>query len=165
MTAQTERKYHIFVKICNFECILHFAIKTSICQLRPLLRFLCLINSFYMRCVSCEYNRSNISNRSNRSNISNILTRFNRSNSIDPIYTNTLLFRKKCRRCIPVIASYWPLTVNTHIFSQFLDNTLAVLFWRWSLCTLTTSLAFATISWKIPEPSFSDFVINSYDSA
>ena len=28
----------------------------------------------------------------NRSNISNILTRFKRSNSIDPIYTCTLLF-------------------------------------------------------------------------
>ena len=52
---------------------LYFAIKTSIFKLRPLLRSLCLINSFYRRCVCCIHNRSNGSNRfstSNRSSIS-----------------------------------------------------------------------------------------------
>ena len=79
----------------NLSFRMYFAIKTSIFQLRLLLRFLCLINPSYMRYVCSMYNRSN---RSNRSNISNILIRFNRSNSIDPIYTSTSLFRKKCRR-------------------------------------------------------------------
>ena len=32
--------------------------KTSIFKLRPLLRFLCLTNSFYKRCASNLYNRS-----------------------------------------------------------------------------------------------------------
>ena len=49
---------------------MYFAIKTSIFQLRPLLRFLHLINSFYRKYVSCMYNRSNISNKSNISIIS-----------------------------------------------------------------------------------------------
>ena len=40
---------------------MYFAIKTSIFELRPLLRFLFLINSFYRRYVSSMYNRSNIS--------------------------------------------------------------------------------------------------------
>ncbi len=82
---------------------LNFAIKTSIFKLRPLLRFLCLINSFYRRYVSSMYNRSNRSNRSNR------LTRFNRSNSIDPINTSTLLFRKKCERHF---CDWFLLTIN-----------------------------------------------------
>jgi hypothetical protein len=60
----------------NLPFIMFFAIKTSIFQLRPLLRFLCLINSFYRRYVSRMYNRSNISNRSN------ILTRFDRLNLV-----------------------------------------------------------------------------------
>ena len=41
---------------------LYFTINTSICKLRPLFRFLCLINSFYRRYVSCVYTISNISN-------------------------------------------------------------------------------------------------------
>ena len=58
----------------NLLCTIYFTIKTSIFKLRPLFRFLCPINSFYRRCVSCIhiqyiqhilYNRSNISNRSN----------------------------------------------------------------------------------------------------
>ena len=53
----------------NLQFRLNFAIKTSIFKLRPLLRFLCLINSFYRRYVSSMYNRSNRSNR---------LTRFNK---------------------------------------------------------------------------------------
>ena len=52
----------------NLQFRLYFAMKTSIFKLRPLLRFLRLINSFYRRYVSCMYNRSNISNRSNRLN-------------------------------------------------------------------------------------------------
>ena len=55
----------------NLQFRMYFAIKTSIFQLRPLLRFLCLINSFYRRYVSCMYNRSNISHISNISNIAN----------------------------------------------------------------------------------------------
>ena len=35
---------------------LYFTINTSILKLRPLFRFLCLINSFYRRYVSCIYN-------------------------------------------------------------------------------------------------------------
>ena len=42
---------------------LYFTIKTSIFKLWPLFRFLCLINSFYRRYVSCMYNISNISNK------------------------------------------------------------------------------------------------------
>jgi len=59
----------------NLQFRLYFVIKTSIFKLRPLLRFLCLINSFQRRYVSSMYNRSNRFNRSNRSN------RFNRSNT------------------------------------------------------------------------------------
>ena len=69
MTAQTMRKYHVFVNICNLGCILPS--KRRFVELRPLLHFLCLINSFYRRCVASMYNRSDRSNR---------LTRFNRSN-------------------------------------------------------------------------------------
>ncbi len=48
----------------NLQFWLYFAIKTSIFKLRPLLRFLCLINSFYRRYVCCIHNRSNGSNGS-----------------------------------------------------------------------------------------------------
>ena len=48
----------------NLQLKLCFAIKTSVVKLRPLLRFLCLINSFYRRYVCCIHNRSNGSNRS-----------------------------------------------------------------------------------------------------
>ena len=48
----------------NLQFRLYFAIKTSIFKLRPLLRFLCLINSFYRRYVCCIHNRSNGSNGS-----------------------------------------------------------------------------------------------------
>ena len=40
----------------KLDLTLYFAIKTSIFKLRPLFRFLCLINSFYRRYVSCIYN-------------------------------------------------------------------------------------------------------------
>ena len=93
-----------FCQILQFR--LYFAIKTSIFKLRTPLRLLCLINSFYRRSVSRMYKGSN---RSNISNISNIWTRFNRSNSIDPIYTSTLLFRKKCRR---YSCDWFLLTIN-----------------------------------------------------
>ena len=43
----------------NLQFSVCFAIETSILKLRPLLRFLCLINSFYRRYVSSMYNRSN----------------------------------------------------------------------------------------------------------
>ena len=48
----------------NLQFRTYFAIKTSIFKLRPLLRFLCLINSFYRRYVCCIHNRSNGSNGS-----------------------------------------------------------------------------------------------------
>ena len=51
----------------NLQFRMYFSIGTSVFQLRPLLRFLCLINSFYRRYVSSMYNRSNRSNRSNLS--------------------------------------------------------------------------------------------------
>ena len=70
----------------NLDFIIGFAMKTSIFKRPPPLRFICLISLFYGGYVSSMYNRSN---RSNVSNISNILTRFNRSNSIEPIYTST----------------------------------------------------------------------------
>ena len=44
----------------NLDFTLYFTIETSIFKLRPLFRFLCLINSFYRRYVSCMYNISNI---------------------------------------------------------------------------------------------------------
>ena len=44
----------------NLDFTLYFTIKTSIFKLWPLFRFLCLINSFYRRYVSCVYNISNI---------------------------------------------------------------------------------------------------------
>ena len=37
----------------KLDLTLYFTIKTSIFKLRPLFRFLCLINSFYRRYVSC----------------------------------------------------------------------------------------------------------------
>ena len=40
----------------KLDLTLYFTIKTSIFKLRPLFRFLCLINSFYRRYVSCIYN-------------------------------------------------------------------------------------------------------------
>ena len=46
----------------KLDLTLYFTIKTSIFKLRPLFRFLCLINSFYRRYVSCVYTISNISN-------------------------------------------------------------------------------------------------------
>ena len=49
----------------NLPLKMFFAIKTSIFQLRPLLRFLCPINSFYRRYVSCMSNKSNRCNRLN----------------------------------------------------------------------------------------------------
>ena len=49
-----------FCQILDF--IIGFATKISIFKHPPLLRFLCLINSFYRRYVSCMYNISNISN-------------------------------------------------------------------------------------------------------
>ena len=58
---------------------LYFAIKASIFKLRPLLRFLCLINWFYRRYVSSMYNTSNESNRSNESIRSNRSNRLSRS--------------------------------------------------------------------------------------
>ena len=58
------------------QCILYFFIKTAIFKVRPLLRFLCLINSFYRRYVCCIHNRSNGSNRSNRFSRSNRSNRF-----------------------------------------------------------------------------------------
>ena len=45
---------------------LYLAIKSPIFKLRPLLRFLYLINSFYRRYVPSMYNRSNRSNRLTR---------------------------------------------------------------------------------------------------
>ena len=39
----------------KLDLTLYFTIKTSIFKLRPLFRFLCLINSFYRRYVSCIY--------------------------------------------------------------------------------------------------------------
>ena len=49
----------------KLDLTLYFTIKSSIFKLRPLFRFLCLINSFYNKYVSCMYNISNISNISN----------------------------------------------------------------------------------------------------
>ena len=46
----------------HLDFTLYFTIKTSIFKLRPLFRFLCLINSFYRRYVSCVYTISNIPN-------------------------------------------------------------------------------------------------------
>ena len=46
----------------NLDFSIGFATKISIFKLRPLFRFLCLINSFYRRYVSCVYTISNISN-------------------------------------------------------------------------------------------------------
>ena len=46
----------------KLDLTLYFTIKTSIFKLQPLFRFLCLINSFYRRYVSCMYTISNISN-------------------------------------------------------------------------------------------------------
>ena len=65
MTAQTRRS--CFCQ--NLQFRMYFAIKTSVFQLRPLLRFLCLINSSYRRYVSSMYNRSNRSNRLNKLNL------------------------------------------------------------------------------------------------
>ena len=62
MTTQTGRKYNVFLQ--NLQFRMYVAIKTSIFELRPLLRFLCLINSFYRRYVCCIHNRSNGSNGS-----------------------------------------------------------------------------------------------------
>ena len=70
----------------------------SMFTLPVLLRFLCLVNSLHKRYVSCIYNISNISNRSDISSLSNVNTCFNKSNSIDPMYTSTFRFRKRCRR-------------------------------------------------------------------
>ena len=108
----------------NLDFIIGTATKTSFFKCPPPLRFLCLINSFYRRYVSCMYNRSNRSNRSNILNISIILTRFNRSNSIDPIYTSTLLFREKCRR---YSCDWFLLTINRkHPYILFILNVLYV---------------------------------------
>ena len=65
----------------NLQFRLYFAIKTSIFKLRPLLSFLCLINSFYRWYVPSMYNRSNRFNRLNRSNRSNRFKNRNRANS------------------------------------------------------------------------------------
>ena len=46
----------------NLDFSIGFATKISTLTLPPLLRFLCLINSFYRKYVSCVYNISNISN-------------------------------------------------------------------------------------------------------
>ena len=46
----------------NLQLRMYFDIKTSIFKLRPLFRFLLLINSFYRRYVFCIYNIYNISN-------------------------------------------------------------------------------------------------------
>ena len=46
----------------NLDLALYFTIKTLIFKLRPLSRFLHLINSFYRTYVPCMYNISNISN-------------------------------------------------------------------------------------------------------
>ena len=62
----------------NLQFRLYFASKTLIFKLRPLLRFLYLINSFYRRYVCCIHNRSNRSNGSNGSNRSNRSTRLMR---------------------------------------------------------------------------------------
>ena len=57
MTAHTGRKYNVFVKLWTLHCIL---LPTPRLKLRPLLRSLCLINSFYKRCISRKYNVFNI---------------------------------------------------------------------------------------------------------
>ena len=72
-----------------------FAIKTSIFKFRPLLRFLCLINSFYGRYVSSMYNRSNR------------LTRFDRFNATGGQQSKTYFFHSN------------NLTVAKGWFSQF----------------------------------------------
>ena len=69
----------------NLDFTLYFTIKTSIFKLRSLFRFLCLINSFYRRYVSCMYNRSNISNKSNISIISDWPTIQPLSNHYPPL--------------------------------------------------------------------------------
>ena len=59
MSAQTGRK-------ClrqNLVFSIGLATKISIFKLRPLFRFLCLINPFYRRYASCMYNISKISNK------------------------------------------------------------------------------------------------------
>ena len=60
----------------NLDFSIGFAMKMSNFTLPPILRFLCLINSFCRRYVPCKYNISNIFGISNISNISNILSHY-----------------------------------------------------------------------------------------
>ena len=60
ITPQTDKNKYV-CPLLDFT--LYFTIKTSMFKLRALFRFLCLINDFYSRYVSCMYNISNISNK------------------------------------------------------------------------------------------------------
>ena len=130
---------------------MYFAIKTSIFQLRPLLRFLCLINSFYRRYVCCIHNRFNGSNGSNRSNRSNRCSRSNRSNRssishyvfiISPLF---LIISSLFPHYFPTILHYFPIFL--HYFLLFLlipplfHTTLTILGLHSYLC----NIAFYTI--------------------
>ena len=84
---------------------LYFAIKTSIFKLRPLFRFLFLINSSYRRCVSCMYNRYNRSNISNRSNTLNPLDTWYPSNTLNTNTSST--WKSEVSFCMALWA-VWP---------------------------------------------------------
>ena len=89
---------------------MYLAIKTPIFQLRPLLRFLYLINSFYRRYVSCMYDRSNISNVSNISNISihYATTIQPLSTTIEPLSTTI----QPLSNHYPPLSNHYPTTIQ-----------------------------------------------------
>ena len=62
MTTQQIKKYNVFVKIWTSHCDIRYTIKSSMFKLRPLFRWLCLVNLFYRRYVPPMYSIPNILN-------------------------------------------------------------------------------------------------------
>ena len=98
----------------NLQFRMYVAIKTSSFQLRPLLRFLCLINPFYRRYVSCMYNRSNISNISSISNYINYNQLYQLYPTISTISTisNYINYINYSISTISTISTIQPLSAN-----------------------------------------------------